>query len=68
MTANVESLIQETGSVRGVRYVSTDGWHEVRGTDGWYATTPSLRLSQARCDITRDSLTDQKEGPHAPWA
>lgn len=32
MTANVESLIEENGCVRGVRYLSTDGWHEVRAT------------------------------------
>lgn len=32
MTANVESLIEEKGSVRGVRYLSTDGWHEIRAT------------------------------------
>jgi 2-polyprenyl-6-methoxyphenol hydroxylase-like FAD-dependent oxidoreductase len=32
MTANVESLIEENGSVRGVRYLSTDGWHEIRAT------------------------------------
>jgi len=32
MTANVESLIEENGVVRGVRYMSTDGLHEVRAT------------------------------------
>jgi len=32
MTANVESLIEENGSVRGVRYLSTDGLHETRAT------------------------------------
>jgi 2-polyprenyl-6-methoxyphenol hydroxylase-like FAD-dependent oxidoreductase len=32
MTANVESLIEENGVVRGVRYLSTDGWHEIRAT------------------------------------
>jgi 2-polyprenyl-6-methoxyphenol hydroxylase-like FAD-dependent oxidoreductase len=32
MTANVESLIEEGGSVRGVRYLGTEGWHEVRAT------------------------------------
>lgn len=42
MTANVESLIQENGSVRGVRYLGTDGWHEVRaplsvGADGRFS-------------------------------
>ena len=30
MVANVESLIEENSSVRGVRYLGTDGWHEVR--------------------------------------
>jgi 2-polyprenyl-6-methoxyphenol hydroxylase-like FAD-dependent oxidoreductase len=32
MTANVESLIEEKGAVRGVRYLGTDGLHEVRAT------------------------------------
>lgn len=32
MTANVESLIEKNGSVRGVRYLSTDGWHEIGAT------------------------------------
>jgi 2-polyprenyl-6-methoxyphenol hydroxylase-like FAD-dependent oxidoreductase len=32
MTANVESLIEENGSIRGVRYQSVDGIHEVRAT------------------------------------
>jgi 2-polyprenyl-6-methoxyphenol hydroxylase-like FAD-dependent oxidoreductase len=32
MTANVESLIEENGTVRGVRYLSIDGWHEVHAT------------------------------------
>ena len=30
MVANVGQLIEENGVVRGVRYQSTDGWHEVR--------------------------------------
>jgi 2-polyprenyl-6-methoxyphenol hydroxylase-like FAD-dependent oxidoreductase len=47
MTANVESLIQENGSVRGVRYLSTDGWHEVRakltvGADGRFSKVRHL--------------------------
>lgn len=42
MTANVEKLIEEDGVVRGVRYLSTDGWHEVRaaltvGADGRFS-------------------------------
>jgi len=32
MTANVESLIEDRGVVRGVRYLGTDGWHEVHAT------------------------------------
>src|SRR5215469_7799925 len=32
MTANVGSLIEEKGSVRGVRYLSTNGYHDVRAT------------------------------------
>jgi 2-polyprenyl-6-methoxyphenol hydroxylase-like FAD-dependent oxidoreductase len=47
MTANVESLIEENGSVRGVRYLSTDGWHEVRasltvGADGRFSKVRHL--------------------------
>ena len=41
-TANVESLIEDNGSVRGVRYQSVDGTHEVRalltvGADGRFS-------------------------------
>ncbi len=32
MGASVQELIEEDGSVRGVRYRSDDGWHEVRAT------------------------------------
>src|ERR1700752_4525077 len=47
MTANVEALIEESGQVRGVRYLSTDGWHEVRatltvGADGRYSRVRHL--------------------------
>jgi 2-polyprenyl-6-methoxyphenol hydroxylase-like FAD-dependent oxidoreductase len=47
MTANVESLIEEGGAVRGVRYLSTDGWHEVRaaltvGADGRFSKVRQL--------------------------
>jgi 2-polyprenyl-6-methoxyphenol hydroxylase-like FAD-dependent oxidoreductase len=47
MTANVESLIEESGSVRGVRYLSNDGWHEIRatltvGADGRFSKVRSL--------------------------
>ena len=47
MTANVESLIEENGSVRGVRYLSTDGWHEIRatltvGADGRFSKVRNL--------------------------
>ena len=47
MTANVESLIEEDGFVRGVRYLSTDGLHEVRalltvGADGRFSKVRHL--------------------------
>jgi 2-polyprenyl-6-methoxyphenol hydroxylase-like FAD-dependent oxidoreductase len=32
MHAHVQGLVTEDGVVRGVRYVSDDGWHEVRAT------------------------------------
>src|SRR5215471_11865525 len=46
-TANVDSLIEENGSVRGVRYQSIDGWHEVRalltvGADGRFSRVRHL--------------------------
>ena len=46
-TANVESLIEEKGSVRGVRYQSIDGLHEVRalltvGADGRFSKVRTL--------------------------
>jgi 2-polyprenyl-6-methoxyphenol hydroxylase-like FAD-dependent oxidoreductase len=42
MVANAGELIEENGMVRGVRYQSTDGWHEVRalltvGADGRFS-------------------------------
>jgi 2-polyprenyl-6-methoxyphenol hydroxylase-like FAD-dependent oxidoreductase len=47
MTANVESLIEEDGSIRGVRYQSIDGLHEVRalltvGADGRFSKVRHL--------------------------
>jgi 2-polyprenyl-6-methoxyphenol hydroxylase-like FAD-dependent oxidoreductase len=47
MTANVESLIEEGGVVRGVRYQSTDHSHEVRakltvGADGRFSKVRHL--------------------------
>lgn len=46
-TANVESLIEENGAIRGVRYQSIDGWHEVRalltvGADGRFSKVRHL--------------------------
>ena len=46
-TANVDSLIEENGSVRGVRYQSIDGWHKVRalltvGADGRFSRVRHL--------------------------
>ncbi len=45
--ANVQRLIHEGGVVRGVRYRSDDGWHEVRapltvGADGRFSRTRHL--------------------------
>jgi 2-polyprenyl-6-methoxyphenol hydroxylase-like FAD-dependent oxidoreductase len=42
MGANVQDLIEEAGVVRGVRYRTTEGWHEVRalltvGADGRFS-------------------------------
>jgi 2-polyprenyl-6-methoxyphenol hydroxylase-like FAD-dependent oxidoreductase len=42
MGANVQELVEEDGLVRGVRYRSRDGWHEVRallvvGADGRFS-------------------------------
>src|SRR5215467_7421859 len=47
MSANVEFLIEENGSVRGVRYRSPDGWHQVRarltvGADGRFSKVRHL--------------------------
>jgi 2-polyprenyl-6-methoxyphenol hydroxylase-like FAD-dependent oxidoreductase len=47
MTANVESLIEENGSVRGVRYLGSEGRHEVRaaltvGADGRFSKVRHL--------------------------
>lgn len=47
MTANVEALIEEEGVVRGVRYLGTDGGHEVRaaltvGADGRFSKVRHL--------------------------
>jgi len=47
MAANVQELIEENGLVRGVRYQSTKGWHEVRaqlivGADGRFSKVRSL--------------------------
>jgi 2-polyprenyl-6-methoxyphenol hydroxylase-like FAD-dependent oxidoreductase len=47
MVANVETLIEEEGEVRGVRYLGTDGWHEVRalltvGADGRFSKVRRL--------------------------
>jgi 2-polyprenyl-6-methoxyphenol hydroxylase-like FAD-dependent oxidoreductase len=32
MNGNVQSLIEENGTVNGVRFLGLDGWHEVRAT------------------------------------
>jgi 2-polyprenyl-6-methoxyphenol hydroxylase-like FAD-dependent oxidoreductase len=47
MGANVEQLIEEDGQVRGVRYLSNDGMHEVRasltvGADGRFSRVRHL--------------------------
>jgi 2-polyprenyl-6-methoxyphenol hydroxylase-like FAD-dependent oxidoreductase len=47
MGANVQRLVEEGGSVRGVRYRSADGWHEVRamltvGADGRFSRVRKL--------------------------
>ena len=47
MVANVGALVEEDGVVRGVRYQSTAGWHEVRarltvGADGRFSKVRQL--------------------------
>jgi 2-polyprenyl-6-methoxyphenol hydroxylase-like FAD-dependent oxidoreductase len=47
MVANVSELIETNGRVSGVRYQSTDGWHEVRalltvGADGRFSKVRQL--------------------------
>lgn len=47
MGANVQRLVEEDGAVRGVRYRSADGWHEVRapvtvGADGRFSRVRKL--------------------------
>ena len=47
MGANVEQLIEENGKTCGVRYLATDGWHEVRaaltvGADGRFSKVRHL--------------------------
>jgi len=47
MVANVGGLIEDGGIVRGVRYQSTEGWHEVRarltvGADGRFSKVRQL--------------------------
>ena len=59
MTANVESLIEDNGSVLGVRYLSTDGLHEVRatltvGADGRFFEGATSRGIRADKDIAAD--------------
>jgi 2-polyprenyl-6-methoxyphenol hydroxylase-like FAD-dependent oxidoreductase len=53
MGATVERLVEEGGSVRGVRYRAADGWHEVRaaltvGADGRFSRL--RHLSGLRAD------------------
>jgi 2-polyprenyl-6-methoxyphenol hydroxylase-like FAD-dependent oxidoreductase len=47
MGANVQRLVEQDGVVRGVRYRTTDGWHEVRailtvGADGRFSRVRKL--------------------------
>jgi 2-polyprenyl-6-methoxyphenol hydroxylase-like FAD-dependent oxidoreductase len=51
--ANVQRLVEEGGVVRGVRYRSADGWHEVRapltvGADGRFSRLRHLAGFEAR--------------------
>ena len=55
MGANVQRLIEEGGSIRGVRYRTADGWHDVRahltvGADGRFSMI--RRLAGLRPVIT----------------
>src|SRR6266850_2470503 len=56
MGAAVQELLDEDGTVRGVRYRATDGWHEVRalltvGTDGRSSRVRKL----ANVELTKSS-------------
>ncbi len=56
MGAAVQELLEEEGTVRGVRYRATDGWHEVRalltvGTDGRSSRVRKL----ANVELTKSS-------------
>jgi len=74
MTANVESLIEENGSVCGVRYLSTDGWHEIRatltvGADGRFSKVRNLAgfemiKTSPPMDILWFRLPHLPEDPH----
>ncbi|HEY9641662.1 MAG TPA: FAD-dependent oxidoreductase [Coleofasciculaceae cyanobacterium] len=50
--ANVQELVEETGSIRGVRYRGQGGWHEVRaqvtiGADGRHSRLRELAALEA---------------------
>jgi 2-polyprenyl-6-methoxyphenol hydroxylase-like FAD-dependent oxidoreductase len=74
MGARVEELIEEEGQVRGVRYRSHDGWHEVRalltvGTDGRFSWLRRLAgfepiASSPPMDVLWLRLSRKPDDPH----
>jgi 2-polyprenyl-6-methoxyphenol hydroxylase-like FAD-dependent oxidoreductase len=74
MGARVEALIEEEGQVRGVRYRSHDGWHEVRalltvGTDGRFSWLRRLAgfepiASSPPMDVLWLRLSRKPDDPH----
>jgi len=70
MVANVGELIQQDGRIRGVRYQSTDGWHELRalltvGADGRFSKVRQLAgIEPVKTSPPMDILWFQL--PHLP--
>jgi 2-polyprenyl-6-methoxyphenol hydroxylase-like FAD-dependent oxidoreductase len=74
MGARVETLLEEDGQVRGVRYHAHDGWHEVRsllvvGTDGRFSRLRKLAgfepiASSPPMDVLWLRLSRKPDDPH----
>jgi 2-polyprenyl-6-methoxyphenol hydroxylase-like FAD-dependent oxidoreductase len=78
MGARVEELLEEDGQVRGLRYRSLDGWHEVRallvvGTDGRFSRLRKLAgfepiASSPPMDVLWLRLSRTPDDPHGLMA